>query len=309
MLVEKGHTVVLLNNDQSVGTLDELPHAHWLGTSQIQDAQATIRTLSGAIWDLLIVDHYALDVRWESLLRQSVKKIMIIDDLADRQHDCDVLLDQNLNKDVDFRYKGLVPSHCQLLQGPHYALLREEFSKIHKRVNPRAGGIKRILVFLGGVDIDNFTNRILETFNEIGIKEIGVDVVIGQQHPFREQIESVCSEYGFVCHVQTDRMAELMAAADLAIGAGGSASWERCCLGLPAVLVSLASNQVGIAKELDVLGACIYLGSDKVVSMEMIREAIMDLLDHPAQLAALSEKSYSLVDGHGVNRVLQTLWC
>lgn len=308
MLVTKGMELVSLEGNV-VGSLptDELVHAHWLGTSQAQDAEATIQALSDQTWDWLIVDHYALDARWESAMRQTTKKIMVIDDIADRKHDCDVLLDQNFYADMQTRYVDKVPAHCQLLLGPRYALLRDEFRKLHEQVQPRTGSVKRILVFFGGVDADNYTGLAIDALAGLSDNGLHVDVVIGTQHPCRAEIETNCAAQGFVCHVQTDRMAELMVAADLAIGAGGSASWERCCLGLPALLVALAENQINIAKALDLIGACIYIGELKSKDMLIMRNAVDNLLRNQDQLMALSRKAYSLVDGLGVNRICQKM--
>lgn len=309
MLAAKGYEFVILDSTQDDMCLDGLAHAHWLGVSQAQDAMDSIQVLSGVTWDWLIVDHYALDARWELVLRQTAKNILVIDDIADRQHDCDVLLDQNLYADMNSRYDGKVSAHCQLLLGPSYALLRDEFRQLRKQIKPRNGSVNRILVFFGGVDADNYTGCAIDVLSEIGIPDLHVDVVIGFQHPCREQIEAACAQAGFICHVQTDKMAELIAAADLAIGAGGSASWERCCLGLPALLVALADNQINIAKALDAFGACIYVGTLNTENRPIMRNAIVDLLNTPSQLKVVSEKSYSLVDGLGVDRVCQELGC
>lgn len=307
MLTAKKYEFIPLSNSSIEAISDKSAHAHWLGASQHTDAQASIQALSDHIWDWLVVDHYALDAQWESALRQTAKNILVIDDIADRQHDCDILLDQNFYADIDTRYTGKVPAHCQLLLGPQYALLRDEFRQLHEQTKPRTGPVKRVLVFLGGVDAGNYTGRIVEALATLGIEELHVDVVIGSQHPSREQIESECVQHGFTCHAQTDRMAELMAAADLAIGAGGSASWERCCLGLPTLVVSLAENQIDIAKALDLFGACRYIGSLETASASVMRGAIIDLLNHQSHLEALSEKAYSLVDGLGVDRLCQAL--
>src|ERR1700722_12010817 len=112
-----------------------------LGTSPAEDAADTIRALSGSSWEWLIVDHYALDARWEAELRQCVESIAVIDDLADRAHDCDLLLDQNLYTDADRRYAGRVPARCRLMLGPIYALLREEFRAARRRIKSRDGEI------------------------------------------------------------------------------------------------------------------------------------------------------------------------
>jgi len=309
MLAAKGHDCVLLDNNQNDMGLDELAHARWLGVSQIQDAADSIQALSDASWDWLIVDHYALDFRWESILRHAAKKILVIDDIADREHDCDFLLDQNLYADMQTRYIGKAPTHCQLLLGPRYALLRDEFRERRAQVKPRTEQVRRVLVFFGGVDADNYTGRVIEVLSNINNPDLHVDVVIGAQHPCRKKIELVCVQNRFTCHVQTDKMVELMVAADLAIGAGGSTSWERCCLGLPALIVALADNQIDIAKNLDSFGACVYVGTLKTASTPIIRRAVVRLLSTQVQIKNLSEKSYSLTDGLGVDRVCQAMSC
>lgn len=307
MLVEKGHEFVMLDSAKSNMPLDELAHAQWLGVSQVQDAADSIQALSDGAWDWLIVDHYALDKRWESALRETTKKIMVIDDLADRQHDCDMLLDQNFYVDTDTRYIGKVPAHCQLLLGPRYALLREEFRLLHEQVEPRSGPVKCILVFFGGIDADNYTGRAIEALSDLNMPGVKVDVVIGAQHPCSEQILALSKQQGFICHIQTNRMAELMASADLAIGAGGSASWERCCLGLPALLVALAENQINIAKGLDLFGACIYVGTLETASAEVMQSTISRMVSTPNQINLLAKKAYSLVDGLGIDRVCEEM--
>jgi UDP-2,4-diacetamido-2,4,6-trideoxy-beta-L-altropyranose hydrolase len=303
MLVEKGIELVSLVEDVTPSTDGDLAHSHWLGGSQEQDAQATMQALSDQQWDWIVIDHYALDERWERKLRASTKQIMVIDDIADRQHDCDVLLDQNFYADMQARYVNKVPGHCQLLLGPRYALLRDEFRVLRAHVKPHTGVVKNILVFFGGVDARNYTGVTLQALAGITHEDLHVDVVIGAQHPCREQIQEACVTHGYVCHVQTAKMAELMAKADLAIGAGGSASWERCCLGLPSLLVALAENQVDIAKALDSISACVYIGLAETVNFLAIKDKVIKLLNSQDQLAMISKQAFSLIDGQGVNRV------
>jgi UDP-2,4-diacetamido-2,4,6-trideoxy-beta-L-altropyranose hydrolase len=262
--------------------------------------------LADQTWDWIVVDHYALDERWESAVRPITKKIMVIDDLADRQHNCDMLLDQNFYLDMQTRYIGKVPLHCRLLLGPRYALLREEFRNFRKLVKPRTGDVKRILVFFGGVDAGNCTSLAIEALAELNITRY-IDVVIGTQHPYSEQIQDACITHGYVYHMQTLHMAELMAEADLAIGAAGSTSWERCCLGLPALLVSLAENQVDIVKALESIGACVYVGTKETANLLNLQQAISDLLATHDKLENISLHAFSLVDGMGLSRVCQEL--
>ncbi len=295
MLVAKGHEFALLDSVQNDVVTDELAHSHWLEVSQAQDAADSIRKLSDYSWDWLIVDHYALDARWECALRSTARQIKVIDDIADRQHDCDMLLDQNFYADMEKRYIGKVPKHCQLLLGPSYALLRDEFRQLHEQVKPRKGPVKRILVFFGGVDADNYTERAIEALSEIAVSGLHVDVVIGAQHPYREQIKEACVQHRFICHIQTDKMAELMSTADLAIGAGGSATWERCSMGLPSIILVLADNQSKAAMELDSAGVLINLGDAGSVTKAELAQAIRELIEDEKLRSNLSVVSFMLV--------------
>jgi UDP-2,4-diacetamido-2,4,6-trideoxy-beta-L-altropyranose hydrolase len=307
MLVDQGISLLTLAVEPPAPPAGDLVHSHWLWTDQVHDAQASLQVMGDVQRDWIIVDHYALDHRWESLMRKSSNKIMVIDDLADRRHDCDILLDQNHDLDMNEGYQGKVPKQCRLLLGPRYALLREEFRELRKSTHPRDGKVRRILVFFGGVDAGNYTGLAIKALTGLELKDIAVDVVIGAQHPCRIKIEKICVELGYCCYVQTDRMAELMAAADLAIGAGGSASWERCCLGVPALLVAMADNQIEIAKGLGVFGACVYIGTKGTVSFSTIQCAIEELMGNQDRVKTISRQAFSLVDGMGVGRVCQEL--
>jgi UDP-2,4-diacetamido-2,4,6-trideoxy-beta-L-altropyranose hydrolase len=305
ILSSKGIEHIALEGNDHYDSVDELAHSSWLGVSQLQDSKTTINALADQVWDWIVVDHYALDARWENALRPSIKNIMAIDDLADRQHDCDVLLDQNYYADMQARYKGKVPAHCQLLLGPRYALLREEFRIFRKQAEVRTGEVKKILVFFGGVDPKNYTMQAIQALSEINAN-FQVDVVIGALHPFKEQIKSTCINNGYVCHVQTAHMAKLMAEADLAIGAGGTAIWERCCLGLPTITLCVAENQrqqINDAAEAGILFAPAF-AKDLVGS---IRLHINSLLSNPALIRIFSNSSMNIVDVKGLGRITKTL--
>lgn len=306
MLASKGHELIMLKGRPKTAIATGLAHSHWLGTSQDVDAQDTIQALSDFDWDWLIVDHYGLDVRWEMAQRNAAKHILVIDDIADRQHDCDVLLDQNFYADMDIRYTAKTPGHCRLLLGPRYALLRDEFQRVRLQVKARTGGVKRILIFFGGVDADNFTALAIEALDNIGIEELQMDVVIGAQHPHRKAIEDMCAERGIFCHVQTNRMAELMAAADLAIGAAGGANWERCCLGLPCIVGAVAQNQTKVAEDLSFLGAVKYVGVSQAITAQTLRVAIQQV-HHSDWISKASLCGLQLVDAHGATRVVEAM--
>jgi len=308
LLTTNKHEFRPLNSGQEIKPDGDLVHAEWLGTTQEADARDSIDALSDQHWDWLVVDHYALDARWESLLRHLAQKILVIDDIADRRHDCDMLLDQNFYADKNARYAGKVPDECLLLLGPRYALLREEFRNLRKQINPRRGPVKRILVFFGGMDAGNYTGRAIQSLVETGVTDIRVDVVIGDQHPCRESIEAACRLHDFACHVQTGRMAELMAAADLSIGAGGSATWERCCLGLPALVISTADNQREQIQDAALEGLLYFptVSGNEFVS---IQHHVRSLLENECLRRLLSRNGMHAVDGRGAVRIARMLGC
>lgn len=308
LLAAKGYELARLDSAENDAAFDELAHAYWLGCSQAQDAKDSIKALSDRAWDWLIVDHYALDSRWESKLRQAAPKILAIDDIADRQHDCDALLDQNFYADMNTRYAGKVPDHCRLLFGPRYALLREEFRQLREQVEPRKGSVQRILVFFGGVDADNYTGRAIQSLIDLGVADMQVDVVIGAQHPCREAIEAASIHPHFTCHVQTNRMAELMAAADLSIGAGGGATWERCSLGLPTIAICTAENQC--KQVADAASEGLVYSPDQDYQFDLIVERhIRSFMENSYLRQLISRNAMQAVDGKGVLRVVAGMGC
>lgn len=254
--------------------------------------------------DWLIVDHYSLDAQWETTMRPYIKKIMVIDDMANRKHDCDLLLDQNLYVDMESRYHDLVPQHCKQLLGPKYALLRPEFLSARKNLRKRDGSIKRILIFMGGSDPTNETAKALEAIILLNSPDIAVDVVVGASNPHKEQIKQLCASLpnsNYYC--QVSNMAELMVKADLAIGAGGSTNWERCCLGLPSLVITIAENQEELTQTLHEQAYLISLGTKEKVSAKTIWQNLYDILNEPELVLSFIEKGKQLVDGNGVKRV------
>lgn len=296
--------------DTTHGYQHTLKHIDWLGVSFEEDAHETLIILREPTieCDLLIVDHYSLDYRWETLVRPFVKKIMVIDDLADRCHDCDFLLDQNYYHNMNNRYESLVPEYCQLLLGPKYAILRPEFIDIRKNQRKRDGNIHRVLVFFGGSDLFNETAKALRGLQLIDNDNIFIDVVVGEMNPHRNDIKHICSEISnctFNC--QISNMAELMNSADLMIGAGGSTIWERCCMGLPGIVAGIADNQFEMADNLAEIGVIYYLGISSTTSIYSYQHALMAFIQSPWMTRMLSEKGTALVNGHGCKRVISTM--
>ncbi len=287
----------------------KLAHAQWLGVTQEEDAHQTAEALKvvGRL-DWLIVDHYALDVEWEIAMRAYAERIMVIDDLADRKHDCDVLLDQNLHGDMESRYENKVSPRCTKLLGSKYVLLRPEFKEVRGNLKIRDGSVKRIFVFFGGSDPTNETGKALQAIQQLDRTDIAIDVVVGSTNPHQADIASLCAQLREAkLHRQIDNIAELMASADLAIGAGGSTTWERCALSLPTLTISVAENQVSIAEGVDRANAQIYLGAASEVTSEIIAAQLERLLQQPQELIAMSEAGQRLVDANGSHRIIEAI--
>lgn len=311
IIENKGYSVARLRQSTTkyVAIPDEdVPHSAWLGTSWQKDADETIAALECKQPQWLVVDHYSIDKRWEVQLRNYVDKIMVIDDLADRTHDCDFLLDQNLYHEMETRYENLVPVKCRKLLGPRFALLRPEFATARKNIRRRDGLVRRILVFYGGVDSSNETLKALHALVQITDCQFVVDVVVGGSNPHSEHIQKFCLDHhGFNYYCQVDNIAELMAAADLAIGAGGTATWERCAVGVPAIVSVLADNQKELSRTGARCGLFFYLGDANSITSERLRGVVRAVLCLPETLQSYSENCCKTVDGKGCYRVVNTL--
>jgi UDP-2,4-diacetamido-2,4,6-trideoxy-beta-L-altropyranose hydrolase len=288
----------------------EAPDANSLSSNWHTDADVVgniIRNENNIV-DWLIVDHYEINSDWESSLRSLVKNIMVIDDLADRNHDCDVLLDQNYYIKKD-RYNGLVPQKCHCLLGPRYSLLNSEFANSRVNLSEHTGEINNILIFFGSSDLNNETSKALKAINElIPHKDLTVKVVVGAINPHQVEINRIISQMPNVSlHVQVKNMSEVIKWADLAIGAGGSTTWERCCLGLPSLVVTLADNQIEVARDVARVGAHILLGNAADVSASILACHVRSLFTSPSLVSHISAAATNLVDGKGTSRVVEKI--
>lgn len=308
----RGFAVVALPKGatlRAVGTKDMLDHGHWLECDWRTDVDQCSAAISDPV-DWIIVDHYALDHRWETAMRDQSSQIMCIDDLADRQHDCDVLLDQGLGRYHE-NYRGLVPEHARLFLGPDYALLRPEFMQwrsvsLARRANPQ---LRHILIAMGGVDADNVSGRVLSALQGMEIVTLDrITVILGSRAPWRHYVLGQAKHGPIPTRVfsDVDNMAELMTSCDLAFGAGGTTTWERCALGVPSIIFTLAKNQHNIASFMQQTSAAYVVATDAPIH-RAVCEAVASL-NNSETLRSYSMAAAKICDGRGIERVMSELF-
>ncbi len=310
LIQQRGHTAKALAQADDAYTAPADPcHAKWLGTDWASDAEQTQRALANQVVDWLVVDHYALDKRWEQAMRPLTRRIMAIDDLADRPHDCDMLLDQNLGRQPK-DYGGLLSCHTQTLIGPAYALLRPEFAQwrehsLKRRVQPQ---LKNLFITMGGVDQVNATGQLLDALTHCELPiDLRINVVMGSTAPWLAQVQAQAAAMPCQTKVLSgvSNMAQLMAESDLCIGAAGGSAWERCCLGLPTLVLILAANQQAGAMALQTHGAA-WLAADTDQLMKQLT-ALLNPEKADAILSDMSQAASKLIAGDGAMQVLELL--
>lgn len=305
----EGFDVSLLPAPQGQGPDGPPIHAHWAGVDWPRDATETRAAIDATPPQWLVMDHYAFDTRWQQAARPEGTMLMVIDDLADRPHDCDMLLDQNLGH-ATREYDGLVPERCTCLTGPRHALLRPEFAQARAAaLADRAGRrFRHLLITMGGVDPHDTTSQVLRAVQGADLPEdLRITVVMGSQAPALNQVRALAHDMPCPTEIAVDvtDMAARMAWADLAIGAAGSTTWERCALGLPTIIVQIADNQAGIAQALSAAGAALDPGP--LHAPEFAQNLQAALAEAPSQLGAMSERAADICHGDGAARVVAAL--
>ncbi|KKO48172.1 FlaR protein (FlaR) [Arsukibacterium sp. MJ3] len=257
---------------------------------QAIDACKTLEVITHD-YSLLVVDHYLLAADYCQRMRLRCSHIMQIDDLANREYDCDLLLDQNLVANAEHRYSRLLPPHCMQMLGPRYALLREEFYQV---VTPR--NTQHILIGFGGSDEQNLTSLAIEAVNNLKLPGITADIVIGANNPWHVEIKKLTANLpNMRLHVQCNYMAKLMHQAQLMLGGGGASHWERCICALPGLVVTVAENQQATTTFLDQLGACVWLGQAADMTAEFFAEQLCYYLSQPALLDRMGQTAAGLI--------------
>jgi UDP-2,4-diacetamido-2,4,6-trideoxy-beta-L-altropyranose hydrolase len=290
--------------------LHKPPYAAWLGSTWETDAQETAAVLARLRPEWLVVDHYALDQRWEDALATHYRQLLVVDDLADRPHRCNLLLDQNLGRQRQ-EYAGLVTKHCQMLIGPEYALIRPEFAALRRYSLQRRQtqpALHQLLITMGGVDQPNATGQVLQTLKTCILPQAcSITVVMGLTAPWLQNVREISAQMPWPTEVVVNvkDMAQRMADSDLAIGAAGSTSWERCCLGLPTLLVVLAANQRLGAQAMEAANAARLIGvvSDIPTQLPL---AIAELIESERR-SHMSLAASAVTDGLGVEKALNAM--
>jgi len=309
LIAERGFAVSLLEAPSGPAPSGPPDHAAWAGVTWQQDLADTRAVIDRADW--LVVDHYAFDARWQTGLADRVGRIMVIDDFADRPHAAALLLDQNLGREAA-DYDGLVPETCRRLTGPRFALLRPEFAAQRKAAMARRSAVRlsHLMISMGGTDVADATSTVLRALRRADLPAgLHISVVMGSRAPALAAVRELAASLPWLTEVLVDvrDMAALMADADLAIGAGGSTTWERCCLGLPGIIVETASNQAGAVAAMESAGAALGTGplTDPLFGERLLAalERLIDVKDN----ARISQASAELCDGDGAALVSEFL--
>ena len=310
---EQGFEAHLLSNANDSLCVEavetQLKYSDWLDGGWKNDALQTIDAIGEYAIDWLVVDHYGLDAQWERELRSRCKRLMVIDDLADRLHDCDLLLDQNFGRSAD-DYNKLIPPCSKKIIGPKFALLRKEFKEWREYSLKRRLGsqFKNLLIAMGGIDRENITGYILDILDSCELPgELQVTIILGVHAPWLDIIEKKKSNINLSVRVLTsvNNVAQLMAETDLAIGAIGGMALERCSLGLPTLGIILAENQREAASALSAAGACNVMGTPQFLDQKLPLE--LKKLRNQKELRKLQKKASAICDGDGVRRVTDVM--
>lgn len=297
-------SLVLIGSGQADSSILD---KNWLRVSVENDLSDFLCALKKSPIDICIVDHYFLDKEWESKVSKYIKKIVVIDDLANREHDCDILIDQNYLPLYEQRYDDLVPKQTKKLLGPSFVLLREEFLKLRKeKQKPIFDAEEQILINFGGVGNYLLLSKVIEAINIFQKQSFYIVTGRLEPHQFLELERSV--SYPKVKIVETvSNMASLMSQSQYAIGACGSTVWERFCLGLNSGLVEMAENQAPLLNYLTKMNLIDNLGNVNFLTTDDILKLLQNLDLTDAKYSHRKTAIMSLIDGKGTQRVVEMI--
>ncbi len=312
LVLHKGHDLVNMEMPRDKKPEAQSPYHEWLGIDWQEDAKQTIQALNDKQVSQLIVDHYGIDEKWETAVKQAFPRqgfqLFVIDDLANRKHNCDVLVDQSLGR-TSQEYRALVPEHTRLLVGVEYVLLRPEFAELRpkslaRRENPR---LESIMISMGGTDENNISGKVLKHFISLGLhQKCSITVILGSLAPHYNKLkEQACQAEGNIRILQNvSNMADLLADTDIAVGAGGMSAWERTHMGVPSYVVLLAENQRKNASELEKSGAAIVVEDIETMFVKTLDPEAPETLQ---QLSGMSRHALAIGVGNAHHKVVHYL--
>jgi len=274
----------------------------FIPTNNDSDIIKNIVTTNSENKNFLLIDHYDVDSNFESSLKNIFEKIFVIDDLANRKHDCDLLIDQNYYRDLNHRYEKLIQNDTITLLGSKYAIIRPEFRNINKKTIKKNSQIKKILVSFGGSDPTNECKKALDALCSIENNQFEIVAIVGIYNNKFEQLKKLYEKYSNIkIYRHVNDLSQLMLNSDLFIGAGGTTTWERFYMGLPSIVTIISDDQKESIEFLSDMGHVINLGLAKNVTMKTYIQTLQK--PNSDLIYNMSINNQKLVDGNGSNRI------
>lgn len=281
-------------------------HAGWLGSDWQTDADQTIARLAAEPVAALIIDHYALDARWHRRVQGALRcPLVAIDDLADRPLAVDLIIDHNHAADHRLKYQAVNQTGCRILGGPRLALLAERFASAPR--NPAAHPVRSIGVFMGGMDLHNMSERAWRGLREQAGFAGAIEVVSTHANPNLERLRALRAvDTSLQLTLDLPDLADFFGRHELHIGAGGGATWERCCLGAPTLALIVADNQRQVLLPLAGLQV-LSLIEQELPDAACIGSRARVMIEQSALRSQLASQAVQLVDGQGCRRIAQNI--
>lgn len=284
---------------------DDLSHAGWARVAWDADATETVAALSAWPPDWLIVDHYAFDARWQDAVRAGLGcRLAAVDDLADRPHSVDLLIDHGYAADHRAKYGAFAARVPRLLGGPHYALLGAVYADADR--NPAAAPVRSVGVFMGGVDAFDFSATTIRALRDALGFDGDIEVASTSANPHLAPLRTLAAAQRVELLLDRPELSGFFARHELHVGAGGGATWERCCIGAPTLAIVTAANQRAVLKPLAELGVveAFEPAADAAATLAV---AIAHLIADDDRRQRLAASARRLVDGRGAARVAEAM--
>jgi len=309
---DAGFAMTLLPAPPAVDAPPEGFGCAWLGVPVETDAADTINALRD--WcpdtavDVVVADHYALATAWEMQVAPYARRLVVFDDLANKTHACDVLIDQSVYMEPTSRHDARVPKTCRVLSGARYAIIGPEYAALRQGLPIREHPVRTVFIFFGSVDETQETARVLRLFSQPEFERYSLRIVVGHINENLEAIKVAAARRGkATVESGLPSLATLMKTADLAITSCGNTIWEQLCLGLPTVLIAVSRNQINSSENVHRIGAGCYAGFTDVLSNDTLKEAIGGLCSNREHYRSMSKVALDSCDGLGADRVADAI--